>query len=219
MTLRSLDGIRHLLLDFDGPIAAIFAGGAGPRIAADLWRKLDPSAETPSGDPFDILRAAARRGASMARHTEAALTHLETLAAENAAATPYAADVVRAAHESGRSVAIVSNNSAPAIRRYLDRHGITPDAIIGRDSSDPGLLKPSPHLVSAALTSLSAAPEAAVLVGDSTTDIQAAHAAGVAAIGYANKPGKAQRLTDIGADAIITTMGELVPALAGRPLD
>jgi hypothetical protein len=31
-------------------------------------------------------------------------------------------------------------------------------------------------------------------------------------VGYANRPGKAQRLRDAGADAIITAMGDLVAA-------
>lgn len=54
-------------------------------------------------------------------------------------------------------------------------------------------------------------------VPDSATDVLAGHAAGPGVIGYANKPGKDQRLRDAGADAIITAMGDLAPALRLMP--
>jgi phosphoglycolate phosphatase-like HAD superfamily hydrolase len=53
-----------------------------------------------------------------------------------------------------------------------------------------------------------------VFVGDSTTDIQAAHAAGVPAIGYANKPGKATCFAGYAPAAIITSMSEILSALS-----
>jgi phosphoglycolate phosphatase-like HAD superfamily hydrolase len=52
-----------------------------------------------------------------------------------------------------------------------------------------------------------------VLIGDSTWDIDAAHQIDVTAIGYANKPGKADRLTAAGADAITASMNELALSL------
>ena len=65
-----------------------------------------------------------------------------------------------------------------------------------------------------ALQALKVAPDAAVLVGDSATDVAAARAAGVACVGYANKPGKAERLAAAGADAIVTDMTDLAGVLA-----
>jgi phosphoglycolate phosphatase len=50
-------------------------------------------------------------------------------------------------------------------------------------------------------------------VGDSVTDIEAARAAGVRSIGYANKPGKFGQLTAAGADAVVTEMAALAAAL------
>lgn len=55
---------------------------------------------------------------------------------------------------------------------------------------------------------------ACALVGDSTTDVEAAHAICAATIAYANKPGKTERLA--GADAVITSMAELLDALAAE---
>ena len=52
-----------------------------------------------------------------------------------------------------------------------------------------------------------------VLVGDSTTDVLAGHLAGVAVIGYADKPGKAQALADVQAAAVTTDLAEITIAL------
>jgi phosphoglycolate phosphatase len=58
-----------------------------------------------------------------------------------------------------------------------------------------------------------AQPASAVFIGDSVTDIEAGQAASTPTIGYANKPGKHQRLTAAGADAVIDTMRSLAQAL------
>lgn len=54
-------------------------------------------------------------------------------------------------------------------------------------------------------------PAACVLVGDSITDIQAARAAGVRVIGYANRPRKVVPFAI--ADAVITTTADMAAAL------
>lgn len=58
----------------------------------------------------------------------------------------------------------------------------------------------------------------AVLVGDSTTDMEAARAAGIECIGYANKPGKAEPFSEAGARTVITTLDDLVAALCAPHL-
>jgi phosphoglycolate phosphatase len=84
--------------------------------------------------------------------------------------------------------------------------------------ADPALLKPSPHLVQQAITGLNAPSAECVLIGDSTTDMQAAALAGTASIGYANKPGKATSLATAGAAAIVGSLADVVLALRARPL-
>ena len=87
---------------------------------------------------------------------------------------------------------MVSNNSERAVRAYLELHGLAGriDLLAERTSSDPALLKPSPDLIQQAITGLAAPADACVLIGDSTTDMQDARQAGIASIGYANRPGK-----------------------------
>jgi phosphoglycolate phosphatase-like HAD superfamily hydrolase len=59
-------------------------------------------------------------------------------------------------------------------------------------------------------------PAAATLVGDSLTDIEAAQQPGVASIGYVNKPGKRERMTQLRAGAVITSMADLALSIRAR---
>ena len=119
----------------------------------------------------------------------AELTKLETRAAATAKPTEGAADLIATAERTGRSVIIVSNNSSYAILEYLAVHRIGPVAgVVGRDESDPELMKPSPYLVRAAVSILDAHPAECAFVGDSASDMLAGRLAGVPVISYANKP-------------------------------
>jgi len=129
--------------------------------------------------------------------------------------TPYVHEVIAGARESGRIIGVVSNNSPRAVNAYLDRHGLTDGIalVVARTSHDPALLKPNPHLINETISALEAHSFAAALVGDSFTDIEAAHSAGVDSIGYANKPGKRKRMIELRAGAVITSMAELALSL------
>jgi phosphoglycolate phosphatase len=116
-------------------------------------------------------------------------------------------------------VAIVSNNSSDAIAAYLAAHDIDVDAVMGRTSPDPSLLKPSPHLVGEAMRALHSNPDpdAYVLVGDSVSDVVAARDARICSIGYANADWKRRALSDAGAAIVLEDMTTLSrAAAAGR---
>jgi phosphoglycolate phosphatase len=211
---------RCLLLDFDGPICAIFAGRPARTVVLDLLDVL-PADGTPipepvasAKDPFDVLRYAGTISTQLAQRVEAQLRANEIAAARTATATPHATEVITAWRDAGRPVAIVSNNSAAAVETYLSRHGIDVELVAARTSADAALLKPSPHLITRAIRTLDTTPAACALVGDSLTDITAARHAGVASVGYANKPGKRRTLSDAGADVVIDDMQALAQAVA-----
>jgi HAD superfamily hydrolase (TIGR01549 family) len=213
-----------LLFDFDGPICGIFAGLPAPSIAADLrelvaGRGADiPREVATSDDPFDVLRYAATINPDLTQAVADELREMELRAVDVADATPHARQVIEVAHRAGRAIAAVSNNSCEAVTRYLAIAGLAPmfTRIIGRTDPDPDLLKPNPHLITRAVKELGTDPAGCVLIGDSLSDIEGARNAGVLSIGYANKPGKLERFTAAGADAVITSMGELLPYLAER---
>ena len=78
-------------------------------------------------------------------------------------------------------------------------------------------MKPHPELVRRAIDSMHADPAQSALVGDSVTDVDAARIAHVRTIGYANKPGKRDRLAGAGASAVVDSMTELATLTARTP--
>jgi HAD superfamily hydrolase (TIGR01509 family) len=219
-TMRDLAEVLRrgcFLVDFDGPVCSLFAGLSAPSIADQLREVLErdvriPSRIMESGDPFDVLRFAWTVSPKLAEVVERDLSALELRATDSAVPTPHADEAIEAAHRSNRLIAAVSNNSRDAVARYLERAGLARlfTATIGRSDPDPRLLKPDSHLIRKAINELGADPAACVLIGDSLSDIEAAHKAGILGLGYANKPGKFERFTTEGADAVIADMGELI---------
>ena len=214
---------RHLLLDFDGPICSIFAGLPAATIADRLRKLLGDQTQLPENiahteDPFEVFAYAATISEDLAARMEAEMTDQELAAVPTAAPTPYVHEVVTACQDSGRTVAVVSNNSSRTVHAYLTRHGLNDriPLVIARTNHDAALLKPSPHLITQAVDALAAEPEECALVGDSVTDIQAACLASVHSIGYANEPGKHERFTDAGAGAVIHSLADLALRLRAR---
>lgn len=214
---------RVILLDFDGPVCAVFAGVADTTVAAHLLASLDAAGYPTDGmddlGPHGVLAYAATLDQDAAHLVETDLAAAELDAINTAAPAPGASDFLTACAETRRPVVVASNNNADAIAAYLDRHQLSQLVahIEGRDADDARRMKPDPWVIDRALVHAAAMPSDAVLIGDATTDIEAAHTAEVPVIGYANKPGTAARLQD--ADAIATDMSQLADALraSGTP--
>lgn len=204
---------RVVLLDFDGPICAVFGGLAAERVATELRRRLGLTANhsAVTRDPFDILRYAAAEGEREAAAAERELTRLEIEAVESAVPTPGAENVLHSLDRAGHTIAAVSNNSIAAVSAYLYAHGLEGyvQIVSARDDADPALLKPNPHVLLRAMKQLGAEPDDCVMVGDSVADIEAAHAAGVAVVAYANKPGKREGFERAKPSAIIENLADL----------
>jgi HAD superfamily hydrolase (TIGR01509 family) len=221
---RIVSRTRYLLLDFDGPVCSVFAGVSADTVADRLRRRLAaagvtiPAEVRSTSDPLEVFRVVAARGRDAGQRAQRELTLLEVQAVTTAQPADGAAELISGARQSGRGVAIVSNNSGQAVAAYLDHHRLTRyvSAVIGRDDPDPAHMKPNPYRVRLALQMLRAAPAECALVGDQVSDITAAHAADLAAIGYANKPGKDERLAQAGADAVITRLADLRAAITAE---
>ncbi|MEV5960695.1 HAD family phosphatase [Kribbella sp. NPDC051952] len=209
-----------ILLDFDGPVCSVFAGYPAPQITDELRAlALDQVDELPPAmsaitSPHEFLTAS-EVSAELARQVEAALQTAEIKAVESATPTPGVDAFLTACRDVGRPLAIVSNNTGASVRAYLDRVGLADlvQHIEARDPFDPGLMKPSPHLIERAAQALDVEPDACTLIGDQPTDVQAARAIGAASIGYANKPGKADDLAAAGAGAVVAHLDELTEAI------
>src|SRR5215471_5321832 len=216
-----LTGSGPILLDFDGSVCAIFAGYAADAVASELRSILQqadgqlPAAVAEETDPLQILRWTATLGnAPLTRAIEDSLRAAELKAVASASPTPYAYEVLMAAQQRGRPVAIVSNNSAPAIKTYLTTHGLTNyvSYVAGRQPYYPEKMKPHPYLILESLNALNARPEDAVFIGDSLVDITASRKAGIRIVSYANKPGKLESFSTAATDAVVNTMAEVASA-------
>lgn len=212
-------GARYLLLDFDGPVCAVFGSLTNRQASKALCLFMHeqgiqvPDEVLGSPDPFDVLRYAGRVGEAEAVEQE--LRRLEIEAVATAPETPHAFDVLREAHKRGMKSVVVSNNSAAAVREYLARHQVSVDAVASRKLATPELLKPSPHLLQKAMTELGVKdPQECLFVGDSVSDIQAGQAIGVPVVAFVNKPKKHQELNEAGPSALITSMAELASAIS-----
>ncbi|MGW9302272.1 HAD family hydrolase [Streptomyces cyaneofuscatus] len=223
-TVAATSGV---LFDFDGPVCDVFAGHPAPGVAREMAAILAQIDATTGGraletdDPMEVLRLAPRVGEDAVRRIEEALTAAE-VSAVKAAGIPVkgAVDSLRAAHGSGRRVAIVSNNSAACVREFLALHDLDRfvHQVIGRSPNRPDLMKPSPFSLEKAARELGVRASTCTLIGDSTTDIEAATRAGSMAIGFANKPGKEASLVAAGARTIITSMDAVAAALLTPPV-
>src|SRR5699024_6403223 len=202
--LRALHTAEHVLMDFDGPICAVFAQVTDAEVANALRTSLAahghpvPRKLATTTDPFAILADVANAAADMTRLIEAELSHWERHAVIHAERTPGIAEVMRRIHESGRSVTVVSNNAASAVRTYINTAGLTQyvTGISAREPGDVGRLKPDPYLLNQAMAMQQTPPERCIMIGDSATDIDAATATSMPAIGYADTSDKVDALTD-----------------------
>jgi phosphoglycolate phosphatase len=210
--------VRHVLLDFDGPVCSIFAGFP----AADFARRLAELLTGPEGpppghdltDPLAMLRHIADTRPELVPAADEALAQMEVEAVAKAQPTEGAVQFLEACAATGRQVWLVSNNATAALDRYVDMHQLKPlvAGCFGRVPGQPKSMKPSPELLLATLRAAHAEPADCIFIGDAVRDVEAAHAAGMSAIGYANKPGKVEALAEAGAVSVVTTMNALTRA-------
>ncbi|MFC5666171.1 HAD family hydrolase [Kitasatospora misakiensis] len=213
--------VKHVLLDFDGPVCSVFAGLPAPEVARRLREGLlATGAQPPAGaegqcDPLALLRLVSDARPDLTEIADAALAELETEAVRVARPTPGGESVLHACARSGRLISVVSNNAGAAIEAYLAEHGLSDYVvgIFGRAPGDPSSMKPNPRLLLEAIETVGAGQEHCVFIGDAARDVEAGNAAGVPTIGYANKPGKNLKLATAGAVAVVESMYFVAEAL------
>lgn len=211
-----------LLLDFDGPVCRLFSGYPASDIAEEIRSfLLDHDTDLPEAlhaerDPLALLKWTGDSAPSLLHQVEEIQERAEVKATESAAPTSHSGDTIESATRSGRPVLIVSNNSARAISHYLELHQLTSGiaSVVGRAPGCPGKMKPDPYSVLKAFELAGSPPSRGVLVGDSITDIQAAHKASTQSIGYAKNATRATQLANAGADAVVDNMAVIAEAFA-----
>jgi HAD superfamily hydrolase (TIGR01549 family) len=219
-----LASVDALLLDFDGPICTLFANISPCVTAADARMALSaqgidlPDELRDTRGALALLKWAESNAPSAVPAIEEIQDIAEERAVNNATPTPYSFTAVVAAHASGLKLAIVSNNSPQAIRRYLGMHGMLGyfTAVSGREKGDASAMKPSPALLMRASAALLVPIDRCAMVGDSVTDMAAAKRAGARSVGYAGDDASASVLAAAGANAVTKSMAVLASALQER---
>lgn len=122
------------------------------------------------------------------------------------------AELLRGLHADGWSLAVATGKSDRGLNACLDTHGLT-ELFVSLQTADRHPSKPHPAMLEAALFEAGAQPNQAVVIGDTSFDMQMAVAARVRAVGVAWGYHTAQDLIATGAHTVARTMDELRSAL------
>lgn len=122
------------------------------------------------------------------------------------------AELLRGLHADGWSLAVATGKSDRGLNACLDTHGLT-DLFVSLQTADRHPSKPHPAMLEAAMFEAGAQPNQAVVIGDTSFDMQMAVAARVRAVGVAWGYHTPQDLIATGAHTVARTMDELRSAL------
>ncbi|MBA4696562.1 MAG: HAD-IA family hydrolase [Legionella sp.] len=121
---------------------------------------------------------------------------------------PGAKDFVQAAHQAGKRLAIATNKSQQSLVRALNASGIAPLFELTRSAGQTPP-KPDPQMLSEILEALDIPAEAALMIGDSVSDIEMAGYLNMDAIGMDFYHLQTANLKEAGALAVFDSYSTL----------
>jgi len=198
-----------LLLDFDGPIAALMPppanAEAATRARVELAGLRLPAEIQSTTDHLAVLRYAAEHHPDRVRALEAICTAAEANAARTCKPSKHARGLLEFAEARDIPVAVVSNNADAAVREFFVRHGWShhPRAYACRTPETIDWLKPSPRLLQLAADVMRIDLTRAVFIGDAVSDVFAGRAVGVPVIGLAKHDQRRSELLHAGAADVV----------------
>jgi HAD superfamily hydrolase (TIGR01509 family) len=123
--------------------------------------------------------------------------------------TEGARELVAALRARGDATVLASSARREEVEHYVDLLDVRELANAWTSSDDVSATKPEPDLIEHALQRTGCAPQEAIMVGDSTWDIEAAARAGVATIAVMTGGFSEQELCDAGARAVYESVANL----------
>jgi phosphoglycolate phosphatase len=215
--------VKAILFDLDGTLVdsardlqdainVLLEGEGRKTIALD-----DVKAMVGDGVAKLVERALLATGGTVPDHVALVRRFLdiyEANASRHTYAYPGVKEVLEELHRRGLHLGVVTNKPTVATVDILNALGLRDyfDAIVAGDTLPERKPHPGPLLY--ALEGLRVAPTEALMVGDNYHDVQAARGAGMRVVavtyGYSHKPH-----AELGADALIAAMPELIPVLEG----
>lgn len=130
----------------------------------------------------------------------------------------HATELVAKVHATGRKVVLASSASQDELEHYVDLLGVERYLSATTSIDDVDASKPEPDIFSAALQKIGVDPGRAMVLGDTPYDVEAAAAAGIAAVGLTSGPFDESRLKDAGAIAVYANVSALLADLDTSPL-
>jgi HAD superfamily hydrolase (TIGR01509 family) len=124
-----------------------------------------------------------------------------------------ARDLIIALKDRGHTVVLASSAKEDEVDVYLDLLDVRELVDAWTTSADVESTKPAPDLVQAALKKSGDEPSAAVMVGDTPWDVEAAGKAGLETIAVITGGFSEQELTKAGAAAVVESVAELLERL------
>ncbi|HUA03724.1 MAG TPA: HAD family hydrolase [Solirubrobacteraceae bacterium] len=129
-----------------------------------------------------------------------------------------ARDLIEQLKRRGHTAVLASSAKADEVDHYLDLLDVRDLADRWTTSADVESTKPAPDLVTAALDSVGGTPEDAVMVGDTTWDVEAAGKVGVPTLAVRTGGFGVDELEAAGAAAVFESVTELCRRLDETPL-
>lgn len=133
-------------------------------------------------------------------------------------AFPKARALLERVKESGRKIVLASSAKQDELDHYLgllEARDLV-DAVTSAD--DVGTSKPAPDIFDAALDKVGVAADAAIAVGDTIYDVEAARGIGVGTVGLTSGPFDRRQLKDSGAVAVFANVADLLAGFDRSPL-
>jgi phosphoglycolate phosphatase len=215
--------LRAVLFDLDGTLldtAADIALGLNRALADHGWPPVPADAVHSMigrGTPILIERAAQFHGRALDPALQGELLdrffhHYGALEESgDCVARVYdgGADTLRQLHEAGVRIAVVTNKYHRFATALLKLRGLSGwvDCVVGGDTCERR--KPDPQPLLFACESLGCSAAEALMVGDSTNDVQAAHAAGIPVICVPHGYNEGKDPRSLPCDLLIDHLGEL----------
>ena len=140
---------------------------------------------------------------------EKAMNQVELEALPTNVLRPNATDAVKRLHTAGYKLGVATRSHRVYTLRSLDAFSLTPyfDAVVARD--DTPTPKPHPGHLLQTIELLGSEKDRTLYVGDTTTDLETAVAAGVRFVGYWRDNAWAKRLMDGGCKSMVRDLLEI----------
>jgi phosphoglycolate phosphatase len=148
---------------------------------------------------------------------EAIMNDIELEGLDAITLKPYAMEAVAELHGEGLGLGVATRSHREYALRSLEMHGLLRffHRVVARD--DVPYPKPDPRHLLYTIKLLGVEPGDTLFIGDTTTDLQTADAAGVEFVGYWRDDAWAQRLMDEGCNRIVRDLRELSGLVKGEP--